>query len=348
MKPDPDKVQAIVNLPEPVDVSELRCFMGMVNQLGKFIPNLAEETKPLQGLLSTKSEWLWDAAQTEAYKQVKTLISSAPTLKLYDPQHEIKATADASSFGLGAMLSQKEGDIWKPTAFASRLLTPTEQHYAQIEKETLASAWACEKFSDFLIGKQFLVETDHKPLIPLLGTKDLDQLPIRVQRFKIRLMRFTFNISHVPGKELYTSERDENDETLQGEVTKYVNAIMNLFPVTDVRMEEIKMHSQEDETCQQLMNYCNDGWPEKHFLKGPLKAYQPYQSVLSVQDGILMFNSRILVPSALRLDMLERIHTGHQGIHKCRQLANQYIWWPGMSQQIEDMVKYIMRRIFQL
>ena len=172
----------------------------------------------------------------------------------------------------------------------------------------------------------------------MLGIKDFDYLPLRVQRFKIRLMRFTFNISHVPGKELYTadaptSERDENDDTLQ-EVAKYMNAKMSLFPVTGVRMEEIKIRSQEDEACQQLMNYYNDGWPEKHLLKGPLKAYQPYRFARSVQDGILMFNSHVLVPSALRLDMLES-----QGIHKCRQLAKQYIWWPGMSQQIEDMVR---------
>jgi len=118
VEPDPDKVQAIVHLPEPEDVSALRRFQGMVKQLGKLIPNLAEETKPLGGLLSTKSERLWDTAQTKAFKRVKTLISSAPTLKFYDPQHETKVTADAS-YGLGAMLSQKKGDVWKPTAFAS-------------------------------------------------------------------------------------------------------------------------------------------------------------------------------------------------------------------------------------
>ena len=74
-------------------------------------------------------------------------------------------------------------------------------------------------------------------------------------------------------------------------------------------------------------------------LKGPLKAYWPYQSALSVQEGIIMYGNRMLIPSSLRLEMLDRIHTGHQGIHKCRQLAKQSIWWPGMSQQIEDMVK---------
>ena len=134
------------------------------------------------------------------------MISSAPTLKLYDPQHKTRLTDDASSFGLGAVLNQKEGYILKPTAFALRSLTPTEQHYAKIEKEALASTWACEKLSNFLLGKQFLVETYHNTLIPLMGTKYPYQLPLRVQRFKIRLMRLTFNIFHIPGKELYAAD----------------------------------------------------------------------------------------------------------------------------------------------
>ena len=94
-------------------------------------------------------------------------------------------TADASSYRLGAVLTQKQSDgSWRPVAYASRALTNTEVRYAQIEKESLAAMWACEqRFSDYLIGKQFCLETDHKPLVTLLGTKNLDELPARVQRF---------------------------------------------------------------------------------------------------------------------------------------------------------------------
>jgi len=98
-------------------------------------------------------------------------------LAFYDPAAETKVSADASSFGLGAVLLQKSGEVWKPVAYASRSLSETEQHYAQIEKEALATTWACEKFSTYLIGKMFDIETDHKPLVPLLNTKHLDDLP---------------------------------------------------------------------------------------------------------------------------------------------------------------------------
>lgn len=84
-------------------------------------------------------------------------------------------------------------------------MSPTEQHYAQIEKEALGITWASESFADYLIGLKFHIETDHKLLFPLLSTKNLDKLPARVQHFQMCMMRFS-TISHVPGKNLYTDD----------------------------------------------------------------------------------------------------------------------------------------------
>ena len=105
-------------------------------------------------------------------------------LALYDPSSETKVSADASSVGMGAVLLQcsKKGE-WRPVVFASRLLSETETCYAQIEKEALASTWACEKFSNYLLGMRFTLETNHKPLVLLLGNKELDQLPPRSSCF---------------------------------------------------------------------------------------------------------------------------------------------------------------------
>ena len=102
-------------------------------------------------------------------------------------------------------MQQTESE-WRPVAFASRSMTDTEKRYAQIEKEALASTWACEKFSDYILGKSIIIETDHKPLVPLLGTKQLDSLPPRVLRFRLRLDRFTYTIIYVPGKDLHTAD----------------------------------------------------------------------------------------------------------------------------------------------
>ena len=87
--------------------------------------------------------------------------------------------------------------------FISRALTSVEYRYAQIEKEALALTWACERFSDYIVGKSIIAETDHKPLVPLLTTRTLDEVPPRVQRLRMRLIRCHFKeVNHVPGKEM--------------------------------------------------------------------------------------------------------------------------------------------------
>ena len=100
--------------------------------------------------------------------KLKKEVTKPSILAHYNPQCKVKISADASSFGLGAALLQKENNEWRPVAFASRRMTETEQRYAQIEKEALAIVWAYDKFSCFVIGKRFGIETDHKPFVPLL------------------------------------------------------------------------------------------------------------------------------------------------------------------------------------
>ena len=94
--------------------------------------------------------------------------------------------------------------MWKPVAYMSKSMTETECRYLQIEKEALALVWACEKFEDYVLGKEIHLETDHKPLVPLLGKADLDCLLPRILRFQLRFMRFSYAIRHVPVKELCT------------------------------------------------------------------------------------------------------------------------------------------------
>lgn len=87
-------------------------------------------------------------------------------------------------------------------AYISRLLSETEKRYAQIEKEALALVWACDKFSDYLVGKLFKLETDHKQLVPIFTSKSLDDLTFRLQRLKMRMMRYRYEVPYVPSKEL--------------------------------------------------------------------------------------------------------------------------------------------------
>ncbi len=178
VRADPEKTKAIRDMDVPKSVSEVRRFLGMVNQLGKFSSNIANLTQPLRELLSTKKAWLWGTDhQDRAFQQVKEELSRPTVLAHYNPEADLKLSADASSYGLGAVLFQRELEFWKPVVYASRSMSETERRYAQIEKEALATTWACEKLADYLLGRKFTIESDHKPLIPLLNSKQLDSLP---------------------------------------------------------------------------------------------------------------------------------------------------------------------------
>ena len=112
----------------------------------------------------------------------------------------------------------------------------------QIEKEALALTWACERFSDYLVEMVFYCETDHKPLIPLLSTKNLDELPPRIQRFHMHLMRYHFTISHVPGKNLVIADTLSRapmpdthlvDQDFNAEVEAYVATVRQTLPASE-------------------------------------------------------------------------------------------------------------------
>ena len=95
----------------------------------------------------------------KSFEEIKSILTAAPVLALYDPNKETKISADESSFGLGGVPLQKQDDqTWRPVMFISRALTPAECRYAQIEKEALALTWACEQFSDYIVGKSIIAE----------------------------------------------------------------------------------------------------------------------------------------------------------------------------------------------
>jgi len=345
---DPDKVAAITKMKSPENVSELRRFLGMVNQLGKFTPQLANITQPLRELLSRRCSWCWTANQDEAFNATKQELLKPTVLALYNPKAQTKVLADASSFGLGAVLLQKHSNNWKPVAFASRSMTEVERCYTQIEKEALATTWACEKFVDCILGAKFTIETDHKPLVPLLSTTHLHCLPPRVLRFRLRLNRFDYDICHVPGKSLCTADTlsraptavsGQNSIAFQNELEAFTDTITSSLPASNKRLQEYCDKQKTDATCSLVRSYCTDGWPDISDVSADLKPYSEICSELTICNDILLRGFRIVVPVSMQKQTLEKIHHGHQGMQKCRSRANSSVWWPRMSDQITELVK---------
>ena len=195
----------------------------------------------------------------------------------------------------------------------------------------------------------FRIETDHKPLVPLLGTKHLDSLPPRVLRFRLRLDRFSYDITHVPGKELYTadtlsraplSDQPSADSiALQDLAELCVLAAVSNLPAGIQRLEVYRRAQSRDPTCQKILKYCREGWPDKRDLDQSVGAYWEAQGELTVGNGLLMHGQRIVVPKELQTETLKKLHEGHQGIVRCRLRARISVWWPGLSKQLTDFVK---------
>lgn len=169
-------------------------------------------------------------------------------------------TANSSSYGRGAVLRQKDEEgKWKPIVYASRTLSTTEKRYVQIEKEALALTWACEKFHEFIYGLSFKLETDHKPLIFLLRAKSLDELNPRLQRMRMRLMHYDYDIYYIPGKDIIVADClfrlpqfTYNDEELDI-TSKCEFHVFAISKFSDLTITKLLQGQHSDETCQYII-----------------------------------------------------------------------------------------------
>ena len=169
--PTRNKVLAINQAPIPTNITQLRAFVGLINYYGKFIPQAAARMAPLYKLLEKDHTWGWTEECDSAFQSCKEMLTSDAVLVHYDSTKPIRLACDASSYGLGAVLSHVFDDGKHPVAFASRKLSKAEQNYSQIKKEALALIFGVKKFHKYLFGRCFTLVTDHKPLLSILNAK---------------------------------------------------------------------------------------------------------------------------------------------------------------------------------
>ncbi|XP_062590681.1 uncharacterized protein K02A2.6-like [Saccostrea cucullata] len=166
----------------------------------------------------------------------------------------------------------------------------------------------------------------------------------------MRLMRYEYEIYHVPGKTLYTAdalsrspqrEIGRGEEELQTAVEAYVDSIIETLPTSESLLEEIRRKLHEDSVLRIIMKYCEEGWPGYEYPSIDLvtRPFWQIREELSICQGLLMRGNRLVIPTVLRAEMLQRIHEGHQGILKCRERVRNSVWWPGINREIEDLVK---------
>ena len=200
MSPVTDKVAAIKNALPPKTKTQMRSLLGLASFYRRYVRNFAAITSPLTDTLknSMPNKITWGEEQQKAFEDIKQVLMSAPVLSLPDFSLPFVVATDASDTGLGAIL-YNEGDGEKlPIVYLSRKLLPREQNYGVVEKECLAVIWAVQKLNEYLMGREFIIETDHAPLLFLNRTKTENG---RLMRWALLLSQYRFTIRSIPGRD---------------------------------------------------------------------------------------------------------------------------------------------------
>lgn len=352
---DPEMTIAIAHFPEPSNITELRAFMGLVNQIGPFTNEIAECTSILRPLLSTKNSFIWDQEQQKAFEKARSQLSKVPSLAYYDHTKPTALHTDASRLrGLGFVLKQQQQDgTWKMIQAGSRFLADAETRYAMIELELLAIVWATQKCRLFLEGlPSFQIMTDHKPLIPILNSYQLDQIENpRLQRLRAKLNRYNYDAKWVRGKDNTDADAlsrapvanaTQEDQIDENQALNSVNLlIMSLEEAeSDLNMKKIQDEVQQDAEMQELIRVIENGFPnEKGNLPENLRPYWHVRHNLAVNGGIILNGCRCVIPKQLRQETLKTLHASHQGATKTKARARMIMFWPGMERHIDDVIK---------
>lgn len=276
---------------------------------------------------------------------MKRIIASDEVLVHFDPELTVKLVCDASQHGVGAALMHVFANgTERPIAFASRTLAKSERNYSTIDREALAIHFGVSKYSHFLIGRKFILKTDHKPLIAIFGDKR--GIPAmaagRLQRWSVYWSNFDFTIEYIKGAENVCADflsrmpiDDNNSESFSAnQQITYLNFIENN---ATIKKEAIRLATAEDEILSEVVGYLRTKWPDKSKISAEVQPYFQKASELTIENDILMWGYRVVVSLKCRERVLKQLHAAHIGNVRMKSLARSYFWWPALDRAIEKV-----------
>ena len=341
--PTRNKVLAINQGPIPTNITQLRAFVGLINYYGKFIPQAAARMGPLYKLLEKDHACGWTEECDSAFQSCKEMLTSDAVLVHYDSTKPIRLACDASSYGLGAVLSHVFDDGEHPVAFALRTLSKAEQNYSQIEKEALALIFGVKKFHKYLFGKRFTLVTDHKPLLSILNAKTAipSVAAARMQRWAIFLSAYAYEIEY-KGTKLHANADSLSRLPVPGEedqdtaaTAMFKISFIEELPITAI---DIAAETKKDGVLSQVYQFVLEGWPLRG-VDDSLKPFYQRKDQLTTDQGCLLWGTRVIIPPSLQARLLQELHYTHPGMIKMKLLARSYMWWPRMDSNIEEVVR---------
>ncbi|XP_053699347.1 uncharacterized protein K02A2.6-like [Sabethes cyaneus] len=356
LRPDPVKIESIIKMPPPHDITSLRSFLGAVNFYAKFVQEMHQLRRPLDALLKKDTKFNWNSECQQSFQRFKEVLQSDLLLTHYDPALPIIVDADASQSGIGACLMHQFPDgTLKAVAHASRSLTSAEANYGQIEKEGLALVFSVTKFHRMLLGRKFTLQTDHQPLLRIFGLKK--GIPVhtanRLQRWALTLMCYNFDIEYVSTTQfgyvdvlsrlIDSNVKPDEDFIIasiqtEDDVEVPLQEAISTLPVT---FKSVRSATLQCQVLQQVVQHIHLGWPSKldSIVNAAVRPFFVHRDALSVVKDCVMMSNRLVVPENLRKRIMKQLHRGHPGMERMKAVARSHVYWPGIDDNIADFVK---------
>ncbi|XP_055633675.1 uncharacterized protein K02A2.6-like [Toxorhynchites rutilus septentrionalis] len=342
-------IEAIRDAPRPATPEELQLFLGKATYYNSFIPNLSSRARRLRDMLLADT-FKWTPEADMAYQDLKQVLISPQVLMQYDPALPLILATDASKTGLGAVLSHRLiNGTERPIAYASCIMSNTEQKYPQIDKEALAIVWAVKKFFHYLYARKFTLITDHKPLTQILHPeKSLPTLCIsRMANYADYLAHFNFDVVYKP-----TSQNTNADycsripsQSTQTDVDRlslhegrknedeFEQFALNQIQQLPVRAEHIARETRKDPHLGKIYRELELG---RNLAQSNYKAPEVKYTLAA---NCLLFEHRVVIPPTLREAILNDLHAAHIGVVKMKGLARSFVYWPRIDADIERTAK---------
>ena len=365
-RPPKRKLDAIRKFPTPTNLTDVRSWFGLINQVA-YAFRQARVMEPFRELLSTKnSKFYWDTTLDGIFEDSKAKIVELIQngVKTFEKNRITCVSTDFSKKGIGFTLTQKYcncpepyspvcgGGHWRLTLVGSRFTTDAESRYAPVEGEALAATYGLHQCKYFVMGSPNLIlATDHKPLTRILNERPLESIENpRLLKFKEKTLMYDFKIIHVPGSSnqapdalsRYPTKSTFNGEDVADDAD--IEECSKMFAVrqgsdlpASIDFEMVNEEATIDNECRALKNIVRNGFPEdRNKLPTELRYYWSMRDELYAIENVCFKGKKMLIPSSLRTRILEGLHAGHQGVSSMTANARERFFWPHLDSDIKQ------------
>ena len=377
VRPCPRFLEAIQTFPTPRNITDIRSWFGLVNQVSYAFAS-AERMLPFRNLLKPGTRFMWTDHLDHLFRESKSQIINEihKGVEIYDKTKPTCLVTDWSKEGIGFWLFQKHCDCpssrpfccktgWKITLVGSRFTSAAESRYAPVEGEALAVVDALHKARHFVLGcPDLTVAVDHKPLLKTFGDRSLDDIPNpRLFNLKEKSLRFQFRIVHIPGARNFAADavsRHPVGDAIPLDLPDDSAAVRDILAsvrtrdpdasqtchqsstpahiIQSVTWDDLRLATTSDPVMCKLIDTIEDGFPNRRDELPPeLRPYFQFREGLTSFDGVALYNDRVVIPDALRNRVLQALHAAHQGISQMCARAESSFFWPGMTPAITEL-----------